>query len=105
MAEPGCDRLAKGLEAAGYALLPSEGTYFQCVDLQASGITLDDRAFAKLAVEQAGIAVIPLSPFTEHEPENRLIRLCSAKFDETIDAGIAAMAGARRLASRIEPQA
>ena len=91
-------RLAEGLGAAGYVLLPGEGTYFQCVDLRASGIDLDDRAFARLAVEDAGVAVIPLSPFTEGEPERGLIRLCFAKRDETIDAGIAAMARARALA-------
>lgn len=93
-------RLAEGLEAAGYVLLPSDGTYFQCVDLVASGITLDDRAFAALAVEQAGVAVIPLSPFTQSEPERDLVRLCFAKRDETIDAGIAAMGRARILARR-----
>jgi aspartate/methionine/tyrosine aminotransferase len=92
------ERLAAGLVAAGYALLPSEGTYFQCVDLRASGIDVDDRAFAALAVEQAGVAVIPLSPFTEREPERGLVRLCFAKCDKTIDAGIAAMTKARELA-------
>lgn len=92
------ERLASGLVAAGYALLPGEGTYFQCVDLRASGIALDDRRFAALAVEQAGVAVIPLSPFTESHPERSLVRLCFAKRDETIDKGVAAMARARDLA-------
>jgi aspartate/methionine/tyrosine aminotransferase len=91
-------RLAEGLEAAGFALLPGQGTYFQCIDLRASGIELDDRAFARLAVEQAGVAVIPLSPFTEAKPERGLIRLCFAKQDATIDAGVKAMALARNLA-------
>lgn len=94
------ERLAAGLEEAGYVLLPSEGTYFQCVDLKASGIDLDDRTFADFAVEEAGVAIIPLSPFTEGEPERGLVRLCFAKRDETIDAGIAAMRKARELARR-----
>lgn len=88
-------RLAQGLEHAGYSLLPSEGTYFQCVDLRASGITLDDVAFAERAVSEAGVAVIPLSPFYETTPERGLVRLCFAKQDPTIDAGVAAMARAR----------
>lgn len=92
------ERLASGLERAGYRLLPSEGTYFQCVDLAASGIGLDDQTFVKLAVERAGVAVIPLSPFSEGDGERGLVRLCFAKRDETIDAGIAAMARARELA-------
>jgi aspartate/methionine/tyrosine aminotransferase len=89
------DRLAEGLAASGFVLLPSQATYFACVDLQASGIGLDDRTFADQAVEQAGIAVIPLSPFAEHQPPRHFVRLCFAKRDETIDAGISAMARAR----------
>ena len=57
--------MTAGLEAAGYAVLPSAATYFLIVDLAASGITLDDEAFAKLAVEQAGVAVVPLSAFAD----------------------------------------
>ena len=92
------DRLTAGLQAAGYHVLPSASTYFLCVELAASGITLDDEAFASLAVEQAGVAVIPLSTFAEQEPPRTMIRLCFAKQDATIDAGIAAMARAMELA-------
>ena len=91
------DHVVQGLEVAGYSVLPSEATYFQCVDLAASGIELDDEAFAKLAVEQAGVAVIPLSPFFEQEPVTTMIRLCFAKQDSTLEAGLSAMARAREL--------
>ena len=93
------DRMISGLETAGYAVLPSASTYFLCVDLAASGISLDDEAFAKLAVEQAGVAVIPLSSFSEEGEMKHMIRLCFAKRDETIDAGVAALAKARELAA------
>ena len=92
------DRMAEGLSAAGFVVLPSASTYFLCVDLAASGIGQDDEAFAKLAVEQAGVAVVPLSPFADDDPPTTLIRLCFAKRDETIDAGVAALARARELA-------
>ena len=91
------DRMASGLEVAGYAVLPSASTYFLCVDLAASGISLDDEEFAKQAVERAGVAVIPLSPFAEESPPRTLIRLCFAKKDETIDAGVAALARAKEM--------
>lgn len=91
------DRMAAGLSEAGFVVLPSAATYFQIVDLAASGITTDDETFAKLAVEQAGVAVVPLSPFADVDPPTNLIRLCFAKKDETIDAGIAGMARARSL--------
>jgi len=91
------DRMAAGLEAAGFAVLPSASTYFMCVDLAASGISLDDEAFASQAVAEAGVAVVPLSPFAEQDPPRHMIRLCFAKRDETIDAGVEAMAKARNL--------
>jgi len=68
------------------------------VDLKASGIDLDDEAFAKLAVEQAGAAVVPMSAFAEQDPPTHMIRLCFAKRDATIEAGVAALAKARELA-------
>jgi aspartate/methionine/tyrosine aminotransferase len=92
------DRMTAGLEAAGFTVLPSAATYFLIVDLAASGIALDDESFAKLAVEQAGVAVVPLSAFAEVDAPRHLVRLCFAKRDETIDAGVAAMARARELA-------
>jgi aspartate/methionine/tyrosine aminotransferase len=91
------DRMTAGLEVAGYAVLPSASTYFLCVDLAASGISLDDEGFAAKAVAEAGVAVVPLSPFAEDNPSRHLIRLCFAKRDETIDAGVEAMAKTRKL--------
>src|SRR6185369_1964972 len=91
------DRMTQGLEAAGFAVLPSASTYFLCVDLAASGISLDDEAFAQRAVAEAGVAVVPLSAFAEQDPASHMIRLCFAKRDETIDAGVEAMAKARKL--------
>jgi aspartate/methionine/tyrosine aminotransferase len=91
------DRMRGGLEAAGFAVLPSAATYFLIVDLAASGLAMDDEAFARMAVEQAGVAVIPLSAFAEQDPPRHLVRLCFAKQDATIDAGVAAMTRARGL--------
>jgi aspartate/methionine/tyrosine aminotransferase len=91
------DRLAEGLTKAGFSVLPAASTYFLCVDLAGSGIAADDETFARTAVEQAGVAVIPLSAFAEQDRPRHLIRLCFAKRDQTIDAGIAGMAKAKDL--------
>src|SRR5258707_15084206 len=91
------DRMTEGLREAGYAVLDATSTYFLCVDLAASGIAIDDEAFAAAAVEQAGVAVVPLSVFAERDPPRHLVRLCFGKKDETIDAGVAAMARAKEL--------
>jgi N-succinyldiaminopimelate aminotransferase len=91
------DRLAAGLEAEGFSLLPSQGTYFLLLDLEASGIGADDWTFAQRAVREAGVAAIPVSAFYAQDPVTSVVRLCFSKKDETLDAGIERLAKARRL--------
>jgi N-succinyldiaminopimelate aminotransferase len=91
------DRMTQGLRGAGYSVLEAASTYFLCVDLAASGLALDDETFAAEAVANAGVAVVPLSPFAEQDPPRHLVRLCFSKKDETIEAGVAAMARAKEL--------
>ena len=91
------DRMKSGLAAAGFEVLEPASTYFLCVDLRASGLDVDDESFAMAAVEKAGVATVPFSAFAEEEPSRHLVRLCFAKRDETIDAGVAAMTRALEL--------
>jgi aspartate/methionine/tyrosine aminotransferase len=91
------DMMAQGLRSAGYVTLDVAATYFMCVDLEASGIPLDDESFAAAAVEKAGVAVVPISAFSESDPSRHLVRVCFSKKDETIEAGVAAMARAREM--------
>ena len=91
------DRMIEGLDSAGYVSLHPASTYFLCVDLAASGIGCDDESFAAAAVEQAGVAVVPVSAFAEQDPARTIVRLCFSKRDETIDAGVAAMAKAKAM--------
>jgi aspartate/methionine/tyrosine aminotransferase len=91
------DTLAEGLEEAGFATLPAEGTYFLSIDLAASGIDGGDLAFCERAVREAGVAAIPLSPFYESDAVTSVVRLCFAKQPETIAAGLAGLKAARRL--------
>ena len=91
------DSMRAALEAEGYAALGCEGTYFLCVDLAASGIQLGDAEFCARAVAEAGVAAIPVSAFYAEAPVTNVIRLCFAKKPETVEAGVAALAKARRL--------
>ena len=91
------DRLAAGLTREGFVVLPSSGTYFLNVDLPASGVMEPDRAFCLRAVKEAGVAAIPVSALYEEEPVTTIMRLCFAKRDETLDAGIERLARAREL--------
>ena len=90
-------RMSSGLANVGYEVLRPASTYFLCVDLKASGLKVDDETFARMAVEKAGVATVPLSVFAEEEPSRHLVRLCFAKRDQTIDAGVAAMARAKEM--------
>ena len=91
------DRLAAGLKAEGFAILPSQGTYFLLLDLEASGIDADDWTFSQRAVKEAGVATIPVSAFYAQDPITTVVRLCFCKQDATLDAGIERLARARKL--------
>jgi len=91
------DRLSQGLKREGFAVLPSQGTYFLNLDLAASGVPVGDRDFCLRAVNEAGVAAIPVSAFYEADPVTSIVRLCFSKRDETLDAGIERLAKARAL--------
>jgi len=56
------DLLMDGLRELGFAVLPSEGTYFLTAGIQ--NLTNEkDRAFCERLVREAGVALIPLSEF------------------------------------------
>ena len=93
----GRDRLAAALTEGGYVVLPSEGAYFLCVDLEASGVRADDATFCRRAVEEAGVGAIPISAFYATEPVTNIVRLCFAKSDATLDEGAARMIRARKM--------
>ncbi|MES2340101.1 MAG: aminotransferase [Pseudomonadota bacterium] len=94
------DRLSEGLVREGFAVLPSQGTYFLNVDLAASGIVEADRAFALRAVREAGVAAIPVSALYEQDPVTSILRLCFSKGDATLDGGIERLARARELSRK-----
>ncbi|MBA3836476.1 MAG: aminotransferase, partial [Zymomonas sp.] len=85
------DRLAAGLEASGYRVLPSAATYFLSIDLAASGIAMGDVAFCEWLVEERGVAAIPVSAFYAQDAVTNVVRLCFAKADETIDGALERM--------------
>jgi len=80
------DRLAAGLRAGGYAVLPSAATYFLSIDLAASGFGQDDVTFCDRIIDEAGVAAIPVSAFYAEDPVTHVVRLCFAKSDATLDA-------------------
>ncbi|WP_282030387.1 methionine aminotransferase [Winogradskyella eximia] len=62
---------------------PSQGTYFQVLDY--SEITDEyDVDFAKRLTKEFKIASIPLSVFNEKDKDDKVLRFCFAKTDETL---------------------
>lgn len=82
--------LTEGLDGSVLRVLPSQGSYFTLVDYSASSAlgALDDTDAAKLLLEQGGVAAIPLAPFYREPVKHRLLRLCFAKQDETLQQAI-----------------
>ncbi|EIL88788.1 methionine aminotransferase [Rhodanobacter fulvus Jip2] len=80
------DRFRALLAPSRFKLLDVPGGYFQLVDYSAIRDE-DDVAFSRWLVEQGGVAAIPLTPFYETAPGTRLLRLCFAKSDATMEAG------------------
>ncbi len=79
------DRFRALLAPSRLKLLDVPGGYFQLVDYSAIRDE-DDLAFSRWLVEHGGVAAIPLTPFHERAPGTRLLRLCFAKSDATMDA-------------------
>ena len=87
------DRLTQGLQALGFDVIPSQGTYFLNIDIAPLGET-DDFAFCKRLVVDHGVAAIPVSAFYDENPVRNVVRLCFSKNDATLDAGLGRLARA-----------
>lgn len=94
--EAGRDRLAAGLAAAGFAVLPSAATYFLSIDLTASGIDMDDVTFCNRLIEEAGVVTIPVSAFYAEAPVTNVVRFAFCKQDDVLDDAIVRIAEWKR---------
>ena len=67
-----------------FDIIPTQGSFFQCLNY--GKITdLPDREFIEWLSREIGVAAIPLSAFYHQKTDNKLIRLCFAKSDETLE--------------------
>ena len=85
------DLFRAGLATTRFRLLPCEGTYFQVVDYGAIS-DLNEAEFARWLTAEIGVAAIPLSAFYEQPTENRTVRFCFAKADETLRQALGRLA-------------
>ena len=81
------DLFRAGLAKTRLKLLPSQGSYFQCVDYSA----VSDRSeedFCRWLTTDLGVAAIPLSAFYDDGRNQKLARFCFAKRDETLSTAL-----------------
>ena len=72
------------METSMFTPLPSHGTYFQL--FKYDRISEDNELdFAKKLAIDYGVATIPLSYFYNDNTDNKVLRFCFAKTDETLE--------------------
>ena len=77
------DLFRAGLARTKFKLLPSQGTYFQCVDISEVS-DLSEADFCMWLTNEIGVAAIPLSAFYGNGFDQRVVRFCFAKKDDTL---------------------
>lgn len=85
------DLFRAGLAHTRFKLLPSEGSYFQCVDIS-SVSDLNEADFCQWLTTDIGVAAIPLSAFYANNFDQKVVRFCFAKKDETLRTAMARLA-------------
>jgi methionine aminotransferase len=85
------DLFRQGLARTRLKLLPCEGTYFQCVEI--SDVSdLPEADFCQWLTREIGVAAIPLSAFYGQGFDQRVVRFCFAKKDETLHTALERLA-------------
>ncbi|GMG89417.1 pyridoxal phosphate-dependent aminotransferase [Cupriavidus metallidurans] len=77
------DYFRAGLAGTRFKLLPSDGTYFQCVDYSAIS-DMSEADFSMWLTREIGVAAIPVSAFYSTPRESGVVRFCFAKKEETL---------------------
>ena len=81
------DFFRAGLSKTNFKLLPTPGTYFQCVDYSSLNIPQskwNEADFCKWLTTEVGVAAIPVSAFYDQTTESGVIRFCFAKQAQTL---------------------
>jgi len=89
------DLFRAGLANTRFRLLPGEGTYFQCVDISGLAVPekdLGEAEFCQWLTSEVGVAAIPLSAFYGNGFDQKVIRFCFAKKDETLQRALERLA-------------
>lgn len=71
------------MKATPFTCIPSHGSYFECYSYEGLS-TMNDKDFAIHLTKEYGVATIPVSAFYAEGNDNKVIRFCFAKKEETL---------------------
>ncbi|MCU0925302.1 MAG: pyridoxal phosphate-dependent aminotransferase [Hydrogenophaga sp.] len=89
------DLFRDGLGQTRFRLLPGQGTYFQCVGIENLAVPerdLPEADFCQWLTREIGVAAIPLSAFYGSGFDQKVIRFCFAKRDDTLREALGRLA-------------
>jgi methionine aminotransferase len=73
-----------------FTCIPSHGSYFECYSY--AGFSNEaDKDLAIRLTKECGIATIPVSAFYQNGEDNKVLRFCFAKKEETLEKAIASL--------------
>lgn len=78
------DFFTKRLKDSRFKIIPSYGTYFQLLDYSAISEE-KEMDFATRLITEFGLASIPVSAFYQKKDDNKILRFCFAKSEETLE--------------------
>ena len=78
------DHFARAVADSRFGVLPCRGTYFQLLDYSAISDE-DDVSFVERLLREHGVAAIPVSAFHADGADHRVLRMCFAKDEATLD--------------------
>lgn len=84
------DLLSRGLRAAGFTVLPCDGSYFVVADIRSAGFAGSDAAFCRALTERCRVAAIPVSAFYDSaDPPDHLVRFAFCKQKPVLTEAVA----------------
>jgi methionine aminotransferase len=71
------------MKQTGFTAIPSHGSYFQCYGYKDISEE-NDMDFATRLTKEVGVTTIPLSSFYQSKKDDKVLRFCFAKKEETL---------------------
>lgn len=81
------------MKATPFTCIPSHGSYFECYSY-AGFSTESDKELAIRLTKEAGVATIPVSSFYQKGKDDKVLRFCFAKKEETLEGAVKKLAAA-----------